>query len=53
MKDSKFSSIILNAIDLLNDFLNVCIVHMHTYLQTQAEFFVCPILLTDSIPLHG
>lgn len=47
------SSVILNATDLLNDFLNMCILHMHTCLQMQAEFHVCPILLTDSIHLHG
>ena len=47
------SSVILNATDLLNDFLNMCILHTYTCLRMQAEFLVCPILLTDSIHVHG
>lgn len=47
------SSVILNATDLLNDFLNMCILHMHMCLQRQTEFLVCLVLLTDSTHLHG
>lgn len=42
----------LNLNNLLNDFLSMYILLMYMCLQTQAEFLLYPILLTDSIHLQ-
>lgn len=47
------SSVILNASDLVNDFLNMCILHVHMCLQVQADLLVCPVLLIDTVHLRG
>lgn len=47
------SSVILNASDLVNDFLNMCILHVHMCLQMQADLLVCPVLLIDTVHLRG
>lgn len=47
------SSVILNVTDLVNAFFNTCVLHFHMCLQMQAEFLLCPILLTDNIHLYG